>query len=32
MHLPVEGDLGRKAGDLVAVFGVHVGEDGVCAL
>lgn len=31
-QLPVESDLRSEAGDLVAVLGVHVGQDGVCAL
>jgi hypothetical protein len=32
VHLPVEGDLGSQASDLVAVFGVDICEDRVCAL
>jgi hypothetical protein len=31
-HLPVEGDLGSQASDLVAIFGVDIGENGVGAL
>jgi hypothetical protein len=31
-HLPVERDLGSQAGNLVAVLGEHVGENGVGAL
>jgi hypothetical protein len=31
-NLPVEGDLGSQASDLVALFGVHVGKNGVGAL
>jgi hypothetical protein len=28
----VESDLRSEAGDLIAVLGVHIGQDGVCAL
>lgn len=31
-HLPMEGDLGSQAGDLVAVFRLDVGKDRVGAL
>lgn len=31
-NLPVEGDLGSQAGDLVAGLGLDVGEDGIGAL
>jgi hypothetical protein len=31
-QLPVESDLRSEASDLIAVLGVHIGQDGVCAL
>jgi hypothetical protein len=31
-QLPVESNLGSQAGDLIAVLGVYVCKDGVCAL